>query len=89
MFTLGVVIASVREGRVGLPVAQWCAARARRDGRFDVQVIDLKELDLPLLAERKHPRFGEYDNEKQKAWGGVVGGGVSDASRPAGATKVQ
>lgn len=69
---LGVVIASIREGRIGLPIAQWFIERARLDGRFDVDVIDLKELDLPLFAERNHPRFQKYEHEKQKAWSGRV-----------------
>ena len=74
MFKLGIVIASVREGRVGRPVAEWCADRARRYARFDVEVIDLKDLDLPVLAERNHPRLRQYESDKQKAWSAVVAG---------------
>jgi hypothetical protein len=40
---MGIVIASVREGRVGLPVAEWCADRASRYARFKVELVDLKD----------------------------------------------
>lgn len=40
MFKLGIVIASVREGRVGLPVADWCVERARRHARFDTALVN-------------------------------------------------
>ncbi len=69
---LGVVIGSVREGRVGRPVADWFIERARQHARFEIEVIDLKELALPLFAERNHPRLRQYENEKQKAWGALV-----------------
>jgi NAD(P)H-dependent FMN reductase len=69
---LGIVIASVREGRVGFPVAQWFVERARQHGRFDLDVVDLKELDLPVFAERNHPRLQKYENDKQKAWSARV-----------------
>ena len=39
---LGVVIASVREGRVGLSIAQWFVERARQHARFNVAAVDLK-----------------------------------------------
>jgi NAD(P)H-dependent FMN reductase len=71
---LGVVIASVREGRVGLPVAEWLIERARQHARFDVVVIDLKEIALPVFAERNHPRLRQYESDKQKAWSAVVAG---------------
>lgn len=66
------MIASVREGRIGLPVAEWFIEQARRHGTFDIDVIDLKELNLPLFAERQHPRLQQYENETQKAWGARV-----------------
>ena len=69
---LGVVIGSVREGRVGRPVADWFVERARQHARFDLEVIDLKALDLPLFAERNHPRLRQYENDKQKAWSALV-----------------
>ena len=47
MRRLGIVIASTREGRVGLTVAEWFADRARQHGKFDIHVIDLNELNLP------------------------------------------
>jgi NAD(P)H-dependent FMN reductase len=72
MARLGVVIASVREGRIGLPVAEWFVERARQHARFDVALVDLKEVDLPLFAERNHPRLRQYESDKQKAWSAMV-----------------
>ena len=69
---LGVVIASIREGRAGLPVSDWFVGRARQHGRFEIDLIDLKAIDLPLFAERSHPRLQKYEHEKQKAWGARV-----------------
>src|SRR5687768_3548626 len=71
---LGVVIASVREGRVGLPVAQWFIERARLHAKFEIQTVDLKTVDLPVFAERHHSRLQNYENEKQKAWITLVAG---------------
>jgi NAD(P)H-dependent FMN reductase len=45
---LGVIIASVREGRGGKGVADWFAGEARAFGQFDVTVIDLADHELPL-----------------------------------------
>jgi NAD(P)H-dependent FMN reductase len=72
MPTLGVVIASVREGRIGRPVADWFIERARTQGHFDIDVVDLKDLNLPMFAERNHPRLRQYESEHQKAWSARV-----------------
>ena len=69
---LGVIVGSVREGRVGLPIAEWFAGRARQHGMFDVQLLDLKAIDLPLFAERTHPRLQTYESEPQKAWSATI-----------------
>ena len=68
MPTLSIVIGSTRPGRAGLPIAQWFAERAREHGHFDVDVVDLAELDLPLYDEPHHPRLGQYVHDHTKAW---------------------
>ncbi|MDQ1708740.1 MAG: hypothetical protein QOG49_125 [Frankiaceae bacterium] len=65
---LQIVIASTRPGRVGLPVATWFTERARAHGGFEVDVIDLAEIDLPFLDEPHHPRLRKYTHEHTKAW---------------------
>jgi NAD(P)H-dependent FMN reductase len=72
MSKLSVVIGSTRPGRVGLPVGQWFFERAKSHGAFDVDLVDLKDRNLPLLDEPKHPRFGEYMHEHTKAWSAIV-----------------
>lgn len=62
------VVASVREGRVGRPVADWFIGHARTHGRFEIDVVDLKEVNLPLFAERNHPRLRQYESAHQKVW---------------------
>jgi NAD(P)H-dependent FMN reductase len=69
---LQVVVASTRPGRVGRPVADWYADRARDHGAFDVEVLDLAEVALPFLDEPKHPRFREYTQDHTRAWSATV-----------------
>jgi NAD(P)H-dependent FMN reductase len=69
---LGVIVASVREGRAGWPVTEWFLSAAQRHGGFDVTLMDLKEWDFPLLNEPNHPRLQKYTHEKTKAWSAAV-----------------
>lgn len=72
MINLLVVIASVRPGRVGESVANWFVPVAEADGRFNVEVADLKELDLPLMDEPNMPGRREYTKEHTKNWSAIV-----------------
>lgn len=69
---LGVVIASTREGRVGAPVAEWFLEQARRHGGFEVDLVDLAAVNLPLLSEPNHPRLRKYTQEATRAWSATV-----------------
>jgi NAD(P)H-dependent FMN reductase len=69
---LSVVIASTRPGRVGLPVARWFLGRAQAHGRFNVELVDLLEVALPLLDEPKHPRLEQYEHEHTRRWSATV-----------------
>ena len=69
---LSVVVASTRPNRVGLSVAQWFAAQAKAHEGFDVGLVDLKEMNLPLFDEPKHPRLRDYQHEHTRRWSAVV-----------------
>jgi NAD(P)H-dependent FMN reductase len=69
---LSVVIASVREKRGGLAVAEWFVNVARRHGGFDVELIDLEQVALPLLNEPNHPRLQQYQHEYTRKWSDTV-----------------
>jgi len=74
---LTVIIASVREGRQGEAVARWFVERATQHGKFDVEVADLKDHDLPIFDEPQHPRLKKYVHDSTKQWSALVDG--SDA----------
>ncbi|HYZ80257.1 MAG TPA: NAD(P)H-dependent oxidoreductase [Solirubrobacteraceae bacterium] len=67
-----IIIASTRPGRIGLPVANWFAEQAAAHGGFELELIDLKELDLPLLDEPNHPRLRQYTKDHTRAWSTTV-----------------
>jgi NAD(P)H-dependent FMN reductase len=69
---LMIVVASTRPGRMGTPVANWFVPRAREYGAFDVDVVDLAELDLPLLNEPNHPRLRDYMHPHTREWSARV-----------------
>lgn len=72
MFHLQIVVASTRKGRSGHHVADWFEDRARRHGRFDVEIVDLGEVNLPLFDEPRHPRLQEYEHEHTRSWSNIV-----------------
>ena len=69
---LGVIIASVREGRAGLAIGDWFIDVARRHGGFNVTTLDLAEYRLPLLDEPRHPRLQQYARETTRAWAALI-----------------
>ncbi len=69
---LQVIVASVRPSRVGSKVADWFIPIAETQGAFDIERVDLKEVNLPLMDEPKHPRLGEYEHEHTKRWSATV-----------------
>ncbi len=75
---LSIITTSTRPGRVGGAVAEWAVSHARKHPNgFDIQAVDLAELDLPLMDEPRHPRFQDYKHEHTKRWSAIVDG--SDA----------
>jgi NAD(P)H-dependent FMN reductase len=70
---LNIIIASTRPGRVGEQIGGWFADFARAHGGFDVQVVDLAALNLPLLDEpvpavEGHP----YRHEHTRKWSAIT-----------------
>jgi NAD(P)H-dependent FMN reductase len=72
MPNLTIIIGSTRPGRAGAAIAQWFAARAKDHGGFDVTVVDLAEVDLPLLDEPNHPRLRQYTQQHTKDWSAII-----------------
>ena len=69
---LAIVIASTRPGRVGPKFAEWFRERAAAHGSFDVELIDLAEVNLPLFDEPKQPRLHQYVHQHTIAWSLMV-----------------
>ena len=69
---LHTVICSTRPGRVGPAVAHWFHDVAQRHGKFDCELIDLAEFDLPVYDEPHHPKLQRYENEHTKRWSASV-----------------
>lgn len=67
-----IIHASTRDGRQGFPVSRWMERLARQRGDMEVELIDLREVDLPMFDEPKHPRFGDYKHEHTRRWSATV-----------------
>lgn len=72
MLNLQVITASTRPSRRGPLVAAWFGEQARNYGKFNVEMIDLAEMNLPVFDEPNHPRKQEYVHEHTKAWSETI-----------------
>jgi NAD(P)H-dependent FMN reductase len=69
---LHVIAVSTRPGRAGFPVCQWAFERAKAHGVFDVELVDLKEVNLPMFDEPRHPRLQQYEHEHTRRWSAKI-----------------
>jgi len=69
---LYVIAVSTRPSRAGFPLSTWMLERARAHGGFDVELVDLKEQNLPLFDEPHHPRLRKYEHEHTKRWSAKI-----------------
>lgn len=72
MYKLKVITSTIRAGRKGPVMAEWIAKKARETGNFEVEIIDLGELNLPMMAEPNHPRAQKYEFEHTKEWSAKI-----------------
>jgi NAD(P)H-dependent FMN reductase len=67
-----VLIASTRPNRAGEPTARWVAEQASAGGVFDIEVVDLAKIELPMLAEPGHPSERNYQLTSTRAFSEVI-----------------
>jgi NAD(P)H-dependent FMN reductase len=72
MYHLQVIIASTRPNRKGPRVAEWFMTQAEKSPQFTVELVDLAEIDLPLLDEPRHPRLEDYAHAHTRRWSATV-----------------
>jgi NAD(P)H-dependent FMN reductase len=53
-------------------VAAWIAEKARQSGKFNVEVLDLGEINLPMMNEPNHPLLKKYEHEHTKKWSAQI-----------------
>jgi len=69
---LKIIIGSTRPGRVGPTIARWVEQLSTEASPFDVELVDLAELNLPLLDEPAHPSLQKYEHEHTRRWSEIV-----------------
>ena len=69
---LQIITASTRPTRKGPLVAAWFIDQARQHGAFEIEPIDLAEVNLPFFDEPKHPRLQEYEHEHTREWSAII-----------------
>ena len=72
MYKLLVIVASTRQGRSGRAVAEWALDQARAHAKFDPELVDLAEVNLPLFDEPAHPRLRQYQHDHTRRWSAIV-----------------
>jgi NAD(P)H-dependent FMN reductase len=72
MDKLKIITSTTRQGRKGIAVGNWITALAKQDGRFDTELLDLGEINLPFMDEPNHPRLQQYQHEHTRKWSTAI-----------------
>ncbi len=68
MYQLKIINSTIRPGRKGPVIVRWVEAMARKNESFEVDVLDLAEINLPLMNEPNHPSMQQYQHDHTKKW---------------------
>jgi NAD(P)H-dependent FMN reductase len=65
---VAIILGSTRPNRNGEAVAKWVHGIAVKHGGAEYELVDLKDVNLPLLDEPIPPSQGKYTQPHTKAW---------------------
>lgn len=66
------IIGSTRQNRLSPSIASWIEAQVAKNDELELEVIDLKDLNLPLFDEPTPPSMAPGISESAKAWAAKV-----------------
>jgi NAD(P)H-dependent FMN reductase len=71
---VGVIVGSVRTGRMGKPIADWVMKMGSMyEGELAFNLLDLKEINLPFMDEPAPPMMtDDYVHEHTRRWSAMV-----------------
>lgn len=68
MSLIKVIVGSTRPSRFGIQPAEWIMQLAKELPETNFRLVDLQEVNLPLLNESQPAVYGQYEHEHSKAW---------------------
>lgn len=72
MIKIAIIIGSTRPGRVGEAVAHWVYEIANKRSDAEIELVDIKDFNLPLLDEPIPPSQGQYSQQHTKIWAAKI-----------------
>ena len=72
MIKIAVIIGSTRPGRNGEAVTQWVDKIAQKRTDAELELVDIKDFNLPLLDEPMPPIMGKYTHDHTKKWSAKI-----------------
>lgn len=72
MYKVKVISSTVRPGRKGPAIAKWITDAANNHGGLEAELLDLGEINLPLMNEAIHPIMKQYEHEHSKQWSAKI-----------------
>lgn len=67
------IIGSTRENRLGSSIAQWVAAQTAKNSGIELEIVDLKQENLPMMDAPIPPAYAAVDTDAGKAWADKIG----------------
>jgi NAD(P)H-dependent FMN reductase len=72
MAHIQVIVGSTRPGRVGRKIADWFLSQAQVPEGSTVEIVDLADINLPLLDEPVSAMWDQYSKDHTKAWAEII-----------------
>lgn len=67
------IIGSTRQNRLGTAIAAWVEKQASSNKNLELEVIDLKQENLPLMDAAIPPAYAAVETDAAKAWAEKIG----------------
>lgn len=72
MAHIQIIVGSTRPTRVGRKIADWFVGQAEVPAGSTIEIIDLADINLPLLDEPMSAMTGQYSKDHTKAWSEII-----------------